>query len=140
MARDAAGRRTESTRLIFGVMSLKKFCAIGFWVRGRNRRNLVLDSDVFTFLALQTAISAMDTKKYLKESTTKDGITTPKFLGGVDFPCWVDDVRNALGARIGVSGITLDYIIRAIKAPDDFINDTKRLCFVAAHVGDHLFF
>ena len=60
MARDAAGRRTEATRLVFGVMRLKKFCALGFCVRDRNRRNLVLDANVFTFLALQTVIRAME--------------------------------------------------------------------------------
>ena len=32
MARDAAGRRIEATQLVFGVMRLKKFCALGFWV------------------------------------------------------------------------------------------------------------
>ena len=52
MACDAAGRRTEATRLVIGVMRLKKFYALWFWVRDRNRRNLVLDADVFIFLAL----------------------------------------------------------------------------------------
>ena len=137
MACDAAGRRTEATRLVFGVMRLKKFCAPGFWFRGRNRRNLVLDAYVFMFLALQTAICAMDAEKGLKDTMDKDDITIPKFSGGVDFPRWVDDERNALGDRIGVSGIPLDYIIRAIMAPDAFINNTERLRFKAAHVCDH---
>ena len=103
MARDAAERRTEATQLVFRVMLLKKFCDLGFLVHDRNRCNLVLNADVFTFLALQTAIRAMDAEKDLKESTAKDDITIPKFSGGVDFPRWVDDVHNALGARIGVS-------------------------------------
>ena len=46
-------------------------------------------------------------------------------------------MRNDLGARIGVSGIPLDYIIRAIMSPNAFINDTERLCSEADHVGDH---
>ena len=70
-----------------------------------------MDVDIFTFLSLQTAIRAMDAKKDLKESTAKDDIMIPKYLRRVDFPCWVDDVSNVLGARIGVSGVPLDYII-----------------------------
>ena len=79
----------------------------------------------------------MDSEKDLNKSTSKDDIKILKFSGGVDFPRWVDDVCNALGARIGVYGIPLNYIIRAIIAPDDFINNTERLRLEAAHVGDH---
>ena len=137
MACDTLGRRTEATRLVFGIMRIKKFFAIGFWVRDRNRRNLVLDADVFTFMDLQTMIHTMHAKKDLMESTYRGDIEIPKFSGGVYFPCWVDDICNALRARIVVSGIPLDYIIQAIMAPGDFINDTERVHFDTAHVGDH---
>ena len=137
MAHDTEGRQTEANRIVFGVTRLKKLCALGFWFRDRNFLNLVLNANVFTFMALQTAICAMDSEKDLNKSTSKDDIKILKFSGGVDFPRWVEDVRNALGACIGVSGIILDYITRAIMDPDAFINDTERFRFGAAHVGYH---
>ena len=105
-------------------MRLKKFCALGFWVRDRNRRNLVLYANVFMFMDLYTAIRAIYSEKNLEKSMAKGDMTIPNFSGGVYFPCWVDGVRNDLGAHLGVSGIPLDFIIRAIMDPDAFINYT----------------
>ena len=86
---------------------------------------------------LYTAIRAINSEKNLEKSMAKGDMTIPNFSGGVYFPSWVDGVRNDLGAHLGVSGIPLDFIIRAIMDPDAFINYTQRLQIEAAHVGDH---
>jgi hypothetical protein len=116
-------------------MRLKKFKALAFWVRDRLRRSMDLDPTVFTDVVLLESIQNMDSEKEIKDTKARDDIPIPKFTSGVDFPRWMDDFRNALGAQVGASGVTLNYVVRPVAVPETFIDARERLIYETTHEG-----
>jgi hypothetical protein len=136
MAKNPEGRLTAAERLRFGAMRLKKFKALAFWVWDRLRRSMTLDPTVFTDAVLLESIQNMDSEKEIKDTKARNDIPILIFTSGVDFPRWMDDFRNALGARVGASGVTLNYVIRPEATPETFIDNRERLIYETTHGGN----
>ena len=135
MAKDSGSQRTAPERLVFGTVRVKKFKALSYWVKDQVRWGLVPDPLAFHAAALVASMNAMQADADFKEVSAKEDIKVPVFVSGSDFTRWMDDTQNALGARMGVSGIPLDHITRPEVVPATFANPREKLMYEAALAG-----
>ena len=80
-------------------------------------------------------MDAMRADADFMEVSAKEDIKVPVFVSGSDFPLWMDETRNALGARMVVTGIPLYHITRPEVVPAAFANPSKQLMYEAALSG-----
>ena len=80
-------------------------------------------------------MDAMRADADFMEISAKEDIKVPVFVSGSDFPLWMDETRNALGARMVVTGIPLYHITRPEVVPAAFANPSKQLMYEAALSG-----
>ena len=138
MAKDSVSRRTAPERLVFVTMCVKKFKALSYWVKDQVRRGLVPDPLVFDTAARVASMDAMRADEDFKEVLAKEDIKVPVFVSGSDFPRWMDDTQNALGACMGVLGIPVDYITRPEVVPEVFAHPREQLMYEGALAGPNL--
>ena len=135
MAKDSGSQRTAPERLVFGTVRVKKFKALSYCVKYQVCRGLVPDPLAFDAAALVASMDAMRADTDFKEVSAKEDIKVPVFVSGSEFPRWMDDTRNALGSRMGVSGIPLDHITRPEVVPAAYANPREQLMYEAALAG-----
>ena len=124
MVKRLTSRSRDEDRVIMGIVVIKRFEALTYWVRDKIRRNKEVIAADFTEQAMEKAVKAVTTLKLALDN--EEMIDLVKF----DKDKW-DDAResleNKLAGTYGANDAPLNYITRE-EVPDDYAyNDQQEL-------------
>lgn len=117
MASRFGKRRVADGRINFGLARTKKLQGLLLWVHDHFRADDQPDHLDFTADAANEALQRELSRKEMREM--KGTVSKPDPLKGeADFHKFLPKLENYLSSLIGVNGVPLVYVIRAVENPD----------------------
>ena len=117
---DSQASNAVGRALKLGFVQEKNLKTLIWWLRDKNRRNLVPDVADWTEDEMRRAHEMMDIEATAIVADKSDKSEIPALLEkdiGVGYYDWDKKVENALAMKVGVTGLPLDYVIRRDKDP-----------------------
>ena len=127
MAKRMSSRTAADGRAILGTVTIKRLQALIWWIRDRQKRQLTLDSALFTAAAMSEAMRLKEIQKDRPEPDVS--VTTLSKFDPDDFDTHEDAFINAMAQTYGVLKEPLRYIIRPRVDPGVYSNTAEERSF-----------